>query len=52
MENLPPALIKKGFNRKLILKDRKLPTGMAVIELTPEGENRIIAFPGANDSLL
>ncbi len=24
---------------------------MAVIELTPEGENRIVAFPGANGSL-
>jgi ribokinase len=44
-------LIKNGLNRKLILKDRKLPTGMAVIELTPEGENRIIAFLGANGSL-
>ena len=44
-------LIKNGLNPKLILKDRKLPTGMAVIELTPEGENRIIASPGANGSL-
>jgi ribokinase len=44
-------LIKNGLDRKLILKDRKLPTGMAVIELTPKGENRIIAFLGANGSL-
>jgi ribokinase len=44
-------LIKNGLDRKLILEDRKLPTGMAVIELTPKGENRIIAFPGANGSL-
>jgi len=44
-------LIKSGLNRKLILEDRKLPTGTAVIELTPKGENRIIAFLGANGSL-
>src|SRR4030042_5001885 len=34
-----------------LLEDRKNPTGMAVIELTPEGENRIIASLGANGSL-
>jgi len=44
-------LIKNGLDRKPILKDRKLPTGMAVIELTPAGENRIIASLGANSSL-
>jgi ribokinase len=44
-------LIRNGLNRKLILKDRKLPTGMAVIELTPTGENRITVFTGANVSL-
>jgi len=44
-------LIKNGLDRKLILEDKKNPTGMAVIELTPKGENRIIAFPGANGSL-
>jgi ribokinase len=44
-------LIKNGLDRKLILEDKKLPTGMAVIELTPKGENRIVAFPGANGSL-
>ena len=44
-------LIKNGLNRNLILEDKKLPTGMAVIELTPEGENRIVVFPGANGSL-
>jgi len=44
-------LIKSGLNRKLILEDKKLPTGMAVIELTTKGENRIIAFLGANGSL-
>src|SRR4030067_3399558 len=44
-------LIKNGLDRNLILEDRKLPTGMAVIELTPKGENRIVAFLGANGSL-
>jgi len=44
-------LIKNGFDRKLILEDKKIPTGMAVIELTPKGENRIVAFLGANNSL-
>jgi ribokinase len=44
-------LIKCGLNRKLILEDKKLPTGTAVIELTIIGENRIIAFLGANGSL-
>jgi ribokinase len=44
-------LIKNGLDQKLILRDEKLPTGMAVIELTPRGENRIIAFLGANGSL-
>lgn len=44
-------LIRNGLDRKLILTDDKLPTGTAVIELTPKGENRIIAFLGANGSL-
>jgi ribokinase len=44
-------LIKNGLDQKLILEDDKLPTGTAVIELTPRGENRIIAFLGANGSL-
>ncbi len=44
-------LIRNGLDQKLILEDRKAPTGMAVIELTPKGENRIVVFPGANDSL-
>jgi ribokinase len=44
-------LIKSGINQKLILEDKKLPTGTAVIELTMKGENRIIALLGANGSL-
>ena len=44
-------LIKNGLDRKLILEDKKNSTGMAMIELTPKGENRIVAFLGANGSL-
>jgi ribokinase len=44
-------LAKNGLDQKCLLKDRKLPTGMALIELTPKGENRIIFSPGANGSL-
>jgi ribokinase len=44
-------LIKNGLDQKWILKDKKLPTGLALIELNPKGENRIIVSPGANRSL-
>ena len=44
-------LIKNGFDGKWILKDKKLPTGLALIELTQRGENRIIVSSGANGSL-
>ncbi len=44
-------LIKNGLDQKWILKDKKLPTGLALIELNPKGENRIIVSPGANHSL-
>ena len=44
-------LIKNGLDQKWVLKDKKLPTGLALIELDPKGENRIIVSPGANGSL-
>jgi len=44
-------LIKNGLGRKSILNDKELPTGIALIELNPKGENRIIVSPGANGSL-
>jgi ribokinase len=44
-------LIKNGLDQKGILKDNELPTGIALIELNPKGENRIIVSPGANGSL-
>lgn len=43
-------LIKNGLPEKWILKDESLPTGIALIELNPSGENRIIVSPGANGS--
>ena len=43
-------LIENGFGPKWILRDKNLPTGLALIELTPAGENRIIVSPGANSS--
>lgn len=44
-------LLEQGFDRKCILQDKKQPTGVAVIELNPKGENRIIVSPGANSCL-
>jgi len=44
-------LIKNGLDPKCLLMDRNLPNGMALIELHPKGENRIIVSPGANGSL-
>lgn len=44
-------LIKNGLHPRWILKDKKVPTGMALIELNPKGENRIIVSRGSNDSL-
>ncbi len=44
-------LIKNGLDQKWILKDKKLSTGLALIELNLKGENRIIVSPGANRSL-
>jgi ribokinase len=44
-------LIKTGLDQKGLLKDGKLPTGMALIELTSTGDNRIIVSSGANRSL-
>jgi len=44
-------LIKHGFNVRGILIDKEHPTGLALIELIPMGENRIIVSPGANGRL-
>jgi ribokinase len=44
-------LTKTGLDPKGLLKNKELPTGIALIELNPEGQNRIIVSPGANGSL-
>ncbi len=44
-------LIENGLSPDFLLQDPKLPTGVAVIELNPRGENRIIVSPGANGAL-
>ena len=44
-------LIENGLPRKFLLQDKKLPTGIALIEVNPQGENRIIVSPGANSFL-
>jgi ribokinase len=44
-------LIKNGLAPRYLLQDKKLPTGVAIIELNPQGENRIIVSPGANAAL-
>ncbi len=41
-------LIKNGLPSRYLLQDKKLPTGMAFIEVNPKGENRIIVSSGAN----
>ena len=45
-------LTENDLNPDFLLVDPKAPTGIAVIEVTPDGENRIIVSPGANGNLL
>jgi ribokinase len=44
-------LTEKGLNPKSIFLDKKVPTGIAFIELDSKGENRIVVAPGSNSSL-
>jgi ribokinase len=44
-------LTQNGLDRRCILKDRERPTGVALIELVPKGENRIIVSLGANGAV-
>jgi len=44
-------LVRSGFKEKFLLTEPKKPTGMALIEIAPSGENRIIVSPGANGAL-
>lgn len=43
--------IQNGLDPKYLLQAPDFPTGVALIELSPQGENRIIVSPGANGSL-
>ncbi len=44
-------LIRNGVPSRFLLRNSGLPTGVALIEVGPQGENRIIVSPGANASL-
>jgi ribokinase len=50
-ESYRKYLTDTGLPPRFLLQDKKLPSGFAIIELTPRGENRIIVSPGANGSL-
>jgi len=50
-ESYRKYLTENGLPPRFLLKDKKLPSGVAIIELIPRGENRIIVSPGANGSL-
>jgi len=50
-KNYREYLIESGLDPKGLLEDRGNPTGVALIELNPKGENRIIVSPGANGAL-
>jgi ribokinase len=50
-ESYRKYLTDTGLPPRFVLQDKKLPTGIAAIELIPRGENRIIVSPGANASL-
>ncbi len=43
--------VENGLPQKYLLKDKDLPTGIALVEVNPQGENRIIVYPGANGFL-
>lgn len=44
-------LTEKGLSPKSIFLDKKVPTGIAFIELDPKGENRIVVAQGSNRAL-
>jgi ribokinase len=50
-ESYRKYLTDNGLPSRFLLQDKTLPTGVAIIELIPRGENRIIVSPGANASL-
>jgi ribokinase len=47
-ELLVSSLHNEGIETENLERDENVPTGMAVIFLEPDGENRILVYPGAN----
>lgn len=48
---LARALADEGLDLTGVTPDPDAPTGLAVIEVDPSGENRIVVVPGANHSM-
>jgi ribokinase len=44
--------IKEGIDTHLVIKDMKLPSGVALITVDASGENSIVVAPGSNGNLL
>ena len=42
---------KEGIDTRFIVRDKKVPTGLASILVEEDGTNRIIVYPGANNTL-
>lgn len=42
---------KEGIDIRFILRDKKVPTGLASILVEEDGANRIIVYPGANNAI-
>ncbi len=42
---------KEGIDTRFIARDRKVPTGLASILVEESGANRIIVYPGANNTM-
>ena len=42
---------KEGIDTRFIVRDKKVPTGLASILVEENGANRIIVYPGANNAL-
>ena len=42
---------KEGIDTRFILRDKKVPTGLASILVEEDGANRIIVYPGANNAI-
>jgi len=50
-ESLKAGLVQEGIDTALVTVSESAPSGMAVILLEAEGQNRILIYPGANMEL-